>query len=338
MVVTLWRSEADAATFGSATAGHELWRTFGEHIEPDSPSRRATTRWTDVELADLKVTRYEVRDAVATVTLHRPERLNAWTGRMHTEYRSLLARASRRPFGPGHRGDRIRARLLRRGRHAGRSRATWRGAAMTPGSATRWPGPVTGWPEFDADFAYHFGIPKPIIAAVNGPAAGVGLVLACYCDLRFAAAGVKLTSHGRLGLPAEYGLSWLLPRLIGLTRAADLLLEPGRAGRGGGAMGLVNRASAPRGAHGHHYELRRALAREIAPSSLAATKEQLYGDLHGDVASAVGTPADRMVDMMRDPTSPHSGADREERADLRRPESLRASWCSQTCSDPTSSS
>ena len=81
-------------------------------------------------------------------------------------------------------------------------------------------------PEFDAEFAYHFGIPKPIIAAVNGPAAGVGFALACYCDLRFAAAGAKLTTaHGRLGLPAEFGLSWLVPRLVGLTRGADILLS-----------------------------------------------------------------------------------------------------------------
>ena len=59
-------------------------------------------------------------------------------------------------------------------------------------------------PEFDAEFAYQFGIPKPIIAAVNGPAAGVGFALACYCDLRFAAAGAKLTTaHGRLGLPGR---------------------------------------------------------------------------------------------------------------------------------------
>ena len=79
---------------------------------------------------------------------------------------------------------------------------------------------------FDADFAYHFGIPKPIVAAINGPAAGVGFALACYCDVRLAAAGAKLTTaHGRLGLPAEFGLSWLLPRLIGAARAADLLLS-----------------------------------------------------------------------------------------------------------------
>lgn len=90
-----------------------------------------------------------------------------------------------------------------------------------------WPTPVTAsGPEFDTNFAYHFGLSKPVIAAINGPAAGVGLVLACFADIRFAAPGVKLTTaHGRLGLPAEFGLSWLLPRLIGLSRAQEILLS-----------------------------------------------------------------------------------------------------------------
>ena len=101
--------------------------------------------------------------------------------------------------------------------------------ATTPGPGPDLESPGYGVrPEFDAEFAYHFGIPKPIIAAVNGPAAGVGFALACYCDLRFAAAGAKLTTaHGRLGLPAEFGLSWLLPRLVGLTRAADCCCRAG---------------------------------------------------------------------------------------------------------------
>ena len=115
-------------------------------------------------------------------------------------------------------------------------------------------------PEFDADFAYQFGIPKPIIAAVNGPAAGVGLVLACYCDLRFAARGAKLTtSHGRLGLPAEYGLSWLLPRLIGVTRAADLLLSSRVVlAEEAEQLGLVNRVLPPDELLAVHLRLRRA--------------------------------------------------------------------------------
>ncbi len=68
--------------------------------------------------------------------------------------------------------------------------------------------------------------PSPIIAAVNGPVAGIGFALACYCDLRFAAAGAKFTTaHGRLGLPCAFGLAWLLPKLIGLPRALDLILS-----------------------------------------------------------------------------------------------------------------
>ena len=137
-------------------------------------------------------------------------------------------------------------------------------------------------PEFDADFAYHFGIPKPIIAAVNGPAAGVGLVLACYCDLRFAAQGAKLTtSHGRLGLPAEYGLSWLLPRLIGVTRAADLLLSSRVVlAEEAEQLGLVNRALPPGRAAALHLRLRRA-ARHRDRAVVAG----------GDEAAALPRPA-----------------------------------------------
>jgi enoyl-CoA hydratase/carnithine racemase len=156
-------------------------------------------------------------------------------------------------------------------------------------------------PEFDADFAYHFGIAKPIIAAINGPAAGVGLVLACYCDLRFAAAGMKLTtSHGRLGLPAEYGLSWLLPRLIGLTRANDLLLSSRVVMTEEAAeLGLVNQVVEPDQLMAVTYAYARQLATEIAPSSLAATKQQIYRDLHGDAASSVADAAGRLSAMMQ---------------------------------------
>jgi enoyl-CoA hydratase/carnithine racemase len=250
---------------------------------------------------ELKVTRYEVRDRVATVTLHRPDRLNAWTGRMHAEYRALLDRAatdrgvrvivvtgSGRGFCAG-----ADARALEGHVERGSYDAGLGDDVAMPGYGVR--------PEFDADFAYHFGIDKPIIAAVNGPAAGVGFVLACYCDLRFAARGAKLTtSHGRLGLPAEYGLSWLLPRLVGLTRATDLLLSsrvvPAEEAE---QLGLVNRALPPEELLPFTYDYARRLATEIAPSSLAATKLQLYRDLHGDVVSSVRDAGIRMEEMMR---------------------------------------
>ena len=254
-----------------------------------------------MELRDLKVTRYEVRDRVATVTLHRPDRLNAWTGRMHAEYRALLDRAGSDPAvrvivvtGSG-RGfcAGADARALEGHVERGSYDAGLGDDVAMPGYGVR--------PEFDADFAYQFGIPKPIIAAVNGPAAGVGLVLACYCDLRFAARGAKLTtSHGRLGLPAEYGLSWLLPRLIGVTRAADLLLSSRVVlAEEAEQLGLVNRALPPDELLPHTYAYARQLATEVAPSSLAVTKLQLYRDLHGDVATSVNDAASRMAEMMR---------------------------------------
>jgi enoyl-CoA hydratase/carnithine racemase len=256
-----------------------------------------------MELSALKVTRYEVRDRVATITLHRPERLNAWTGRMHAEYRSLLQRASEdsdvrvivvtgagRGFCAGADSQALEGHVAR-----GRYDAGLGDDVARPGYGVA--------PEFEADFAYHFGVPKPIIAMINGPAAGVGLVLACYCDLRFAAAGVKLTtSHGRLGLPAEYGLSWLLPRLVGVTRATDILLSSRVVlTEEAAAIGLVNRtvpldelAACTYGYAGH-------LADEVAPTSLAVTKLQLYRDLHGDVVSSVHDAAARMEDMMQGP-------------------------------------
>jgi enoyl-CoA hydratase/carnithine racemase len=252
---------------------------------------------------ELKVTRYAVADAVATITLHRPERLNAWTGRMHTEYRQLLAWAaadtsvrvivvtgSGRGFCVGADTRALEGHVERGSYDAGV------GADLArPGFGVR--------PEFDADFAYHFGIPKPIIAAINGPAAGVGLVLACYCDLRFAAAGVKLTtSHGRLGLPAEYGLSWLLPRLIGLTRAADLLLSSRVVlSEEAATLGLVNQVVAPDELMTTTYAYANMLATEVAPSSLAATKQQLYCDFHRDVASSVNDAGARLAEMMQGP-------------------------------------
>jgi len=256
-----------------------------------------------VELAELKVTRYDVIDAVATITLDRPERLNAWTGRMNTEYRSLLARAAA--------DSSVRVIVVTgagRGFCAGADSRALEGhverGGYDPGTGPDLEYPGFGVrPEFDAEFAYHFGIPKPIIAAVNGPAAGVGFALACYCDLRFAAAGAKLTTaHGRLGLPAEFGLSWLLPRLVGLTRAADVLLSSRVVlAEEAAEIGLVNKVTPPDELSETVVSYARMLATEVSPASLAATKLQLYTDLHRDVATAAGDADQRLRTMMTGP-------------------------------------
>jgi enoyl-CoA hydratase/carnithine racemase len=252
---------------------------------------------------ELKVIRYEVSDHVAIVTLNRPHRLNAWTGRMHAEYRHVVAGAEADP-GVGV----IVVTGEGRGFCAGADAAALEGhlakGGYDPGTPAEMANPGYGVAAaFDHNFAFHFGLTKPVIAAINGPAAGVGLVLACFADLRFAASGAKLTTaHGKLGLPAEYGLSWLLPRLIGLARANDLLFTSRTfLAEEALAMGLVNAVYPPEELLPRTLEYARDLARHVSPASLAATKRQVYLDLHRDVGSAVEDAEERLRVMARGP-------------------------------------
>ena len=108
-------------------------------------------------------------------------------------------------------------------------------------------------------------IPKPIIAAINGACAGIGLVQALMCDMRFAAEGAKLTTaFARRGLVAEHGISWILPRLVGPARALDLLLS-GRVvlAEEAHALGLVNRVLAPGAAARGHARVRGRARRQL---------------------------------------------------------------------------
>jgi enoyl-CoA hydratase/carnithine racemase len=248
---------------------------------------------------DLRAVRYHVEDGVALVTLDRPHRLNAWTGRMHEEYRWALAEAEADPAvrvlvvtGAG-RGFCAGADAAALGKHAeaGAYDSGVRGELARPGYGVR--------PEFDHAFAFHFGMRMPVIAAINGPAAGVGFVLACFCDVRFAAAGAKLTtSSGRLGLPAEYGLSWVLPRLVGIGHAADLLLSSRVVlAEEAAAIGLVNRVLPPDQLLDETLAYARRMATEISPAALRESKRQLYADLHGDVGTAVAR-AEALLDAM----------------------------------------
>jgi enoyl-CoA hydratase/carnithine racemase len=252
---------------------------------------------------ELKVTRYEAADNVATITLNRPERLNSWTGRMHAEYRWCVQQAE----------DDAEVGCIvvtgaGRGFCAGADARALEGhvakGGYDPGTPDEMANPGYGAsPEFDHNFAFHFGLSKLVIAAINGPAAGVGLVLACYADLRFAAAGAKLTTaHGRLSLPAEYGLSWLLPRLIGLTHANDMLLSSRVVlAEEAERMGLVNAVLSPDELLPHTYEYARRLARHISPASLRATKSAIYRDLHRGVGASVAESERLLREMTRGP-------------------------------------
>lgn len=173
---------------------------------------------------ELTATRFEVEGRIATVWLDRPHRANAWTGRMHAEYRWIMAELEQR--------DDVRAVIVT----GSGNRFCVGGDATALAAHVERGGYDTGLPPepaqpgggdgLDADFAWQMGYRLPIIAAVNGACAGVGLALALFCDIRFVTADAKMTTAApKLGLPAEYGMSWTLPRLIGMARAADLLLS-----------------------------------------------------------------------------------------------------------------
>ena len=248
---------------------------------------------------DLRAITYEVDDRVATITLHRPERLNAWTGRMHTEYRWAMAAAQD--------DDEVRDVVVTgagRGFCAGADARALRGHAerggYDPGTPEDLATPGYGvHPGLDGDFRFQLALRTPVIAAINGPAAGVGLVLACYCDIRFAAAGAKLTTaHGRLNLPAEYGLSWLLPRLIGLGRANDLLLTSRvLLAEEALELGLVNRVLPPEEVLPAAREYAHLLAHQVAPRSLRETKRAVALDLFRDLGES-SVEAERLLDEM----------------------------------------
>jgi enoyl-CoA hydratase/carnithine racemase len=247
----------------------------------------------------LEATRFEVADGIAVITLHRPERLNAWTAIMNAEYRSLLQTAdddpavrvivvtgSGRGFCAGAESDDLAGHAARGAYDAGAP-----DDLATPGYGVR--------EEFDAELAYHFGVSKPILAAINGPVAGIGFALSCYCDLRFAARGAKFTTaHGRLGLPCAFGLAWLLPKLIGLPRALDLILSSRTFDADEAhTLGLVTAVVDGPELLDHVLTFARMLATTVSPASLAASKRQVYEAFHLTAAQSVRA-AEAMLDPM----------------------------------------
>jgi enoyl-CoA hydratase/carnithine racemase len=220
-----------------------------------------------------EVVLFEVQDGVALLTFNRPDRLNAWTPELQRRYFDLLDECAKR--------DDVRAIVL-----TGAGRGFCAGADMqhlqdAAGRETNG-GDATA-SEFDHDprpVTYALTIPKPVIAAINGPCAGIGLVHAVMCDLRIAAAGAKFTTaFARRGLVAEHGLSWMLPRLVGPARALDVLLS-GRVFLGAEAaeLGLVNRAVEDGTTVDEAMAYARMLAAECSPTSMALMKQQVYGD------------------------------------------------------------
>lgn len=218
---------------------------------------------------------YEVRDGVALLTLNRPERLNAWTPALEDDYFAALERAGS--------SEQVRAIIV-----TGAGRGFCAGADMQQLQELSSHTPPSANGAERRPQSLPLTIPKPIIAAINGPCAGIGLVQALMCDIRFAAAGAKFTTaFARRGLVAEHGISWLLPRLLGPARALDLLLS-GRVllAEAAGELGLVNRVLPGELLLEQTFDYARELAENCSPASMATMKRQVYADLERGLRQA----------------------------------------------------
>jgi enoyl-CoA hydratase/carnithine racemase len=239
--------------------------------------------------------RYEVTDPVGLITLDRPEAMNAWTDQMAAELRSAVEAAEADPAvvaivvtGAG-RGFCAGADMKLLSSIAGsgdEDAAALAGAAPAPRPASS-PTPDAGG-DFDGAFTYLLATTKPIIAAINGPVAGMAVPFVLCCDLRFMSPdAVILTAFAQRGLIAEWGLSWLLPRLVGPAVALDLLFSSRKVGGEEAArIGLVNACLPADELLAHCTEYVQHLARACSPSSLAIMKRQVYEQLHGGLGQA----------------------------------------------------
>lgn len=243
---------------------------------------------------------YEVADRIATITLNRPDKLNAWTFKMEAEYKRAMADA--------HAREDVRAIIV-----TGAGRGFCAGADMSLLSSVMGgdvdtsdvdasaPLPGCG-PDTPEDFKKQYSFPpaigKPIIAAINGHAVGIGLVHTLYCDFRFASDKAKFgTAFAQRGLIAEYGIAWLLPRIVGLENAADLLytariVEAQEALR----MGLVSRVVP----HDELMFAARAFATQLvtqsSPRSLRVMKRQLWHALFNRLGPSVDLALNEMME------------------------------------------
>ncbi|WP_433254403.1 enoyl-CoA hydratase-related protein [Streptosporangium sp. CA-135522] len=229
-----------------------------------------------------------IDQGVLTLTFNRPERLNAWTDAMGRRYFDQLAQAERDPE--------VRVIVV-----TGAGKGFCAGADFQTLNAIQ-DGSYEGEPD-KRPTTFPVTIGKPVIAAVNGACAGLGMVHALVCDMVFTAAEAKwTTAFARRGLIAEYGLSWILPRLIGQARAMDLLLS-GRTFTGAQAyeLGLVNRSVPGESLMEETLAYARELATHSSPASMAVIKRQVWGDWSQTLESSESAAVRLMTESFRRP-------------------------------------
>jgi len=262
---------------------------------------------------------YTLNDGVAIITLNRPARLNAWTRGMAKEVMDASHRAED--------DDKVRVIVLTgasRGFCAGADMAELEGAAdeavasLKSGAAMSAERRVSLLMEqiteeeynpenrdkirddFRKRYSYLLGLKKPVIAAVNGPAAGLGLIIALYCDIRFASEKAKFsTAFSKRGLIAEHGISWILPRIVGLSNALDMLyssrvIDAHEAFR----MGLVNRIFPEDTFMDGVMAYAKDLAGSVSPRSLGVMKRQVLNAMFQTLAEASETADEELLQSL----------------------------------------
>ena len=235
----------------------------------------------------------EVTDSVAVLRLDRPQKLNAFTFRMIAEIRAAVERAASDTSVVG-----IVVTGTGRAFSAGLDTSDLARSAAGEGRESERAQDTAPDGELPALFSYLLRVPKPVIAAVNGVAAGGGFVLAMMCDLRFAAEGASFTTaFSKRGLIAEHGTSWILPRLVGLSRALDLLWSSRRFDAPEALrLGFVDRVVAGDRILDEACAYIRDLAANVSPRSLAVIKTQIYRHLSLEMESAI-RESDKMMNQ-----------------------------------------
>jgi enoyl-CoA hydratase/carnithine racemase len=233
---------------------------------------------------------YTVEDPIATITMNRPDNLNAFTTRMLAEIKHALAAAEA--------DDRVVGIIL-----TGAGRGFCAGmdinaldAASTAGRVQSEdlsqfdasPGDPAMGENFQVGFGYLLSIRKPLIAAINGACAGLGFCFALLCDMRFVDKSARFTTaFSQRGLIAEHGASWILPRLIGPSRALDILWSARKFdGVEADRLGLVDRLCEPGTALAKATEYLQELAKTAAPMSLMVMKQQVYRHLNTELGDS----------------------------------------------------
>ena len=245
-------------------------------------------------------TLYHAANRVATITLSRPDKLNAWTAVMEHEVRAAMREAEH--------DENVRVIVL-----TGAGRGFCAGADMSLLSTVAEKGldearraqavqPASSGGEgtrrdFGKKYSYFPAVTKPVIAAINGPVVGLGLVIVLYCDIRLASDAARFgTAFAQRGLIAEYGMAWMLPRLVGHANALDLLfsarmIDAAEALR----MGLVNQVFPSETFLENVQKCAADLASSVSPRSLRVIKRQVYDAMFQTLAESFESSEQEML-------------------------------------------